>query len=177
MGKLEQILEGHSGAVMSLAFSHDGKRIVSGSRNNSVRVWNTNTGETEHVLEGYSGWVVSVALSPDGKNVISGSDDFTVRIWDTMTGEETALPPSETITFQDGSTITHIIPGKFQLLAPGEEKVSISWGREWILTKPLMEPCSIPLEFRGFNRQAFSSSKACFGYASGLVVIVDLKPM
>jgi len=176
-GKLERILEGHLETLVSVAFSRDGKRIVSGSKDNSVRVWNTITGEMERVLEGHSNWTMSVAFSPDGKKVVSGSHDHSVRIWDTMTGEVTLLPASKSIAFPDGGTVTHIMPGIFQLLAPGEKTVSISQDKDWLLTEPPMEACSIPPEFRGFYPHAFSGSKACFGYGTGLVVIVDLKPV
>ena len=118
----------------------------------------------------------SATFVPDGLWVISGALDHTVRIWDTVTGEPTVLPERESIPLSDGSIVTHIFPGFFQLLAPGEQKVSLSYGKEWILTNTPFEACAIPPEFRGFCIHAFSSSKVCFGYVSGLVVIVDLDP-
>jgi hypothetical protein len=69
-----------------VAFSPDGKKIVSGSWDNSVRIWNAETGKAEgNSLQCHTSDVRSVALSPDGKKIVSGSDDSSVRIWNAMT--------------------------------------------------------------------------------------------
>ena len=71
-GSCLQVLLGHSGNVSSVAYSPDGKRIVSGSWDKTVRVWDAQTGEALHTLEGHSTVVTSVAYSPDGKRIESG---------------------------------------------------------------------------------------------------------
>jgi WD40 repeat protein len=81
-----QTLEGHSDWVCSVAFSLDGKQIVSGSSDKTVRLWDVATGAALQRLEGHSDWVWSVAFSPDGKQIVSGSSDETVRLWDVATG-------------------------------------------------------------------------------------------
>ncbi|KNB04564.1 hypothetical protein FOXG_06625 [Fusarium oxysporum f. sp. lycopersici 4287] len=87
-GAEEQTFEGHSGSVNSVAFSNDGKRIASGSYDNTVKVWNMATGAEEQTFEGHSGSVNSVAFSNDGKRIASGSYDNTVKVWNMATGEE-----------------------------------------------------------------------------------------
>jgi WD40 repeat protein len=85
-GKKGRKLKGHSDMVNSVAFSPDGKRVVSGSNDNSVRIWNVAKGRIEHIMRGHSGGVRSVAFSPDGTLVVSGAWDG-IRIWNVATGE------------------------------------------------------------------------------------------
>ena len=80
-------LEGHSNYVRSVAYSPDGTKIISGSEDNTIKIWDANTGECLKTLEGHSNYVNSVAFSPDGTKIISGSNDDTIKIWDANTGE------------------------------------------------------------------------------------------
>jgi WD domain, G-beta repeat/Patatin-like phospholipase len=76
----------HSGPVRSVAFSPDGKLIVSGSYDRSVIVWEVATGILRQTLKGHLDSVRSVAFSPDSKLIASGSDNDRVIIWDVATG-------------------------------------------------------------------------------------------
>ncbi|WP_158303001.1 WD40 repeat domain-containing protein [Kosmotoga olearia] len=73
-------LQGHSGPVSSVAISPDGKYIVSGSWDNTIKLWNIN-GECLRTFEGHTDWVRTVAISPDGKYIVSGSENGKIRIW------------------------------------------------------------------------------------------------
>ncbi|HEY6333657.1 MAG TPA: GTP-binding protein, partial [Blastocatellia bacterium] len=81
------VLEGHRTWVRSVAWSGDGRRIASGSSDNTVRIWDSESGEMVRVLEGHRTWVRSVAWSGDGRRIASGSADNTVRIWDSESGK------------------------------------------------------------------------------------------
>jgi WD40 repeat protein len=85
------ILRGHTGPVFSVAVTPDGARIVSGSRDRSVRVWDARTGTELAVLKGHIAWISSVALTSDGARIVTGSGDGTARIWDAATGAELAV--------------------------------------------------------------------------------------
>jgi WD40 repeat protein len=89
-GPSPRVLEGHKAPVYSIAFSPDGKHIVSGSNDHTVRVWNAVTFEHLAQLDGHENWVSSVAFSPDSKHIVSGSYDRTVRVWNTVTFEQLA---------------------------------------------------------------------------------------
>ena len=75
--------------ILSASFSPDGKRIVSGSDDSIVRVWEAKVwgdGDLLLVLEGHEGRVRSVSWNPKGDTIVSGSDDKTVRVWDATYG-------------------------------------------------------------------------------------------
>jgi WD40 repeat protein len=65
-----------------VSFSPDGKRIVSGSFDLTLKVWDAETGQETLTLKGHSNDVWRVSFSPDGKRIVSGSTDKTVKIWD-----------------------------------------------------------------------------------------------
>ncbi|KAG8753330.1 hypothetical protein FRC11_007520, partial [Ceratobasidium sp. 423] len=78
---------GHSGSIRSIALSGDGTRMISGSNDNTLRLWDTQTGDgIGNPYVGHSGCVNSVAFSPDGTCIVSGSNDKTLKCWDTTTG-------------------------------------------------------------------------------------------
>jgi hypothetical protein len=81
-------LRGHKTLAMSVAFSPDGKRIISGNWDSTINVWDAETGDELRILRGHKECVESVAFSPDGRRIVSGSDDKTIKIWDSATGEE-----------------------------------------------------------------------------------------
>ncbi|KAK2464505.1 hypothetical protein APHAL10511_003484 [Amanita phalloides] len=85
--------EGHTGQVMSVAFSPDGTRIVSGSDDCTIRVWDARSGDVvAGPFKGHRDYVRSVAFSPDGTHIVSGSHDRTIRVWDAHSGDVVAGP-------------------------------------------------------------------------------------
>jgi WD40 repeat protein len=74
-------------------FRIDGFKIVSGSGDKTIRVWDVKIGvEMLPPLRGHEGRICSVAFSPDGSKIVSGSDDNTIRVWDATTGVEMLSP-------------------------------------------------------------------------------------
>ena len=80
--------KGHSYYIRSIAISPDGKNIVSGSIDKTIKVWDFKTGECLNTLEGHTSSINSIAISPDGKYIVSGSDDGIIKIWDFKTFKE-----------------------------------------------------------------------------------------
>jgi WD40 repeat protein len=87
-GQEKASFKGHADCVQSLAFSPDGKRLASASKDRTVQVWDTQTWEEVFTFRGHTRPVYSVVFSPDGKRLASASFDKTVRIWDAQTGQE-----------------------------------------------------------------------------------------
>lgn len=84
-GKLRH-LYGHEKEINSVAFSSDGKRLVSGSFDNTVRLWNVASRRMIGTVGVHKDRVTSVKLSRDDRIIISGSRDRTVKLWDANSG-------------------------------------------------------------------------------------------
>ena len=78
---LLRTLNGHSSSVNAVAVTADGKRAISGSDDNTLKVWDLTTGEEQFTLKGHSDSLNGVAITPNGKRVIFSSDD-TIKVWD-----------------------------------------------------------------------------------------------
>jgi WD40 repeat protein len=92
-GVLLRVLEGHKQSVKSVAFSPNGTRIVSGSDNNTLRLWDAKSGQPIGApLLCHESWILSVAFSPDGTRIVSGSNDKTLQLWDAKSGQPIGAP-------------------------------------------------------------------------------------
>ncbi|PPQ95352.1 LOW QUALITY PROTEIN: hypothetical protein CVT26_008197 [Gymnopilus dilepis] len=78
----------HWGRVLCLCLSHDGQKVVSGSEDGTVGIWDVATGSEIRKLEGHLRGVHSVVISRDDRKVLSGAGDGIVRVWDVLLGSE-----------------------------------------------------------------------------------------
>ena len=90
-------LRGHEGSVTRLAYSPDGRRLASASRDGSVKVWDAVTGEIDLTLRGHTNVVHGLTYSPDGRRLVTAAGgtnrggerlNSEVKIWDALTGQE-----------------------------------------------------------------------------------------
>ena len=77
-----QTLKGHSDTVSSVVITPDGKRVVSGSADHTLKVWDLQSGHELRTLEGHSDTVRAMAVTPDGTRAPSASNDRTLKLWD-----------------------------------------------------------------------------------------------
>jgi serine/threonine protein kinase len=83
-----KILEGHTGTVRCLTFTPDGQRLITGSDDQTIRVWNVDTGQQLLNLTGHTSTIKSLVVKSDGSMLVSGSDDQTIKLWNLGSGQE-----------------------------------------------------------------------------------------
>jgi WD40 repeat protein/serine/threonine protein kinase len=104
-------LKSHTGNIYALAFSPDGKNLVSGAADRTLCVWDIESRQLLRTLTGPTGDVYAVIFSPDGRRVVSAGRDRAIRIWDTVHWEEiTQLHGHTSLVYclafnPDGSTL------------------------------------------------------------------------
>ena len=86
-GSQTAILSGHTDEIGPVVFSSDGKSLVSGSDDMTIKLWDMQTGGAIKTFSGHTGLVHTVSISVDHTTIASGSHDETVRLWNTQTGE------------------------------------------------------------------------------------------
>lgn len=79
---------GHTNMVSSIAISPDNRYVLSGSWDNSLKLWGLKTGRVIRTFSGHTGFVNTAAFTKDGRYAVSGSNDDTLKLWDIATGKE-----------------------------------------------------------------------------------------
>ena len=126
----DKVLDGHSGPIVDLALSPDGKTLASASWDHTVRLWPLAGGEPR-VLSGNAQNVNGVAFSPDGKQVISAGYDATLRIWQLGRGggvivRNLPTPLNSVAVAPDGEIVSAGADGKVYFLSPqGEMRAEV----------------------------------------------------
>jgi WD40 repeat protein len=139
-------LLGHTGEVTSVAFSPDGKRVVTGSFDHTARVWDlSDATRAATVLAGGGGRVWSVAFSRDGKRVATGSDDGMARVWDLS---EPTRPP--TLLKGHGGIVNSVA------FSPDGDRVATGSGDPTTLVWDLSEPTRAPTPLKGHREGVWS---------------------
>jgi WD40 repeat protein len=78
---------GHGANISALAFSPDGKYLVSASEDATLKLWDPISGAEMRTLRGHSNVVTALAVNADGREIASASLDHTLRVWNAATGE------------------------------------------------------------------------------------------
>ena len=141
------VLKGDEYTVFAVALTPDGKTIVSGGEDKTIRLWDTSGKPIGQPFKGHQDRVNSVALTPDGKTIVSGGEDKTIRLWDTS-GKPIGQPFKG---HQDGVNSVAFSPDGKSIVSGSEDKTIRLWDTSG-------KPIGLPFKGHqdGVNSVAFS---------------------
>ena len=130
-------MEGHKEAVLAVRFSPDGKHLVTGSGDTTLRVWDINTCTPKHTLTGHKNWVLCVEWSPNSKYFASGDYVGGIRVWDAETMQCIFSNPKAHKKFVTSLSWEplHRNPNCHRLVSAGKDGMARVW--DIILRKPV----------------------------------------
>ena len=156
-GSQSGVLSGHTDAVYCVVFSSDGISLVSGSRDETVKLWDVQTGGIVKTFFGHTATVYSVSISADCTTIASGSGDKTICLWNVQTGE-----CCHTIQQQDSVSCVMFSPTDAQHIMSISDRKVWQWDANG---------CQIRPPFDG-SHAAFSSDGAQFVSCFGETIMV-----
>ncbi|NEO54192.1 MAG: protein kinase [Okeania sp. SIO3B5] len=160
-------LSGHNNWIRSIAISSDGQTVVSGSWDNTIKVWDWVNGSLQGTFATQSDKIFAVAITPDGKTVISGGADGTIKLWDLATGSL-----KNTLTVHSKAVYSIAISRDGQTVISGSADGTI---KIWDLATESLKS-TITAHSKAVYSVAISSEKQIIvsGSADGTIKIWDL---
>jgi WD40 repeat protein len=132
-------IQSHRGLVTCVAFSPNGKTVLTGSDDHTAQLWDTVTGKPLGPPLVHEGGITSVAFSPDNKTALTGSSDKTAKLWDVATGKPISTP------LQHENTVSKVVfsPSGNKVLTGSHDRTARLWATD---TGKLLCP---PLQHQG----------------------------
>ncbi len=121
-------LAGHPAPVQSLSFSKDGALLLSGGRDNAVKVWSVEQAKAIKTLRGHNSAVRAVTWTPDGRTVVSGSQDQRVLLWGIDSYEEFRVLEGRTLAGHTDAILgASFSPSGKEILTASRDRTARSW--------------------------------------------------
>ncbi|GAA0891730.1 hypothetical protein GCM10009122_14090 [Fulvivirga kasyanovii] len=122
--KLETVIQrGHYAAIKAVAFTPDGKYLLTGSRDKSIKLWDVASGRELRSFLGHKGTVNDIDVTDDGKYFVSSSADNTAKLWEITTGKMIR----DFVGHKDIMTTVDLSPDGTKLITAGYDWVSMLW--------------------------------------------------
>lgn len=150
-------LEGEPMIGYQAAFSPDGTKVVSITRNKTAYLWDGHDSGSVLALAGHADWITHAAFSPDGDTVVTSSADGTARLWDPNTGEEIAVLRGHTETVWDAA----FDPSSRRVVTVSTDSTARLWDASTGETRAILRGHTLPVV-----RAAFSSDGRLVATAS-----------
>jgi hypothetical protein len=149
-GKLLQELKGHQNTVLSVKFSADGQKLISSSRDATIRVWDLKN-KTNTVLPDNNSVAQQIEISPDGSRIYAAGADGSVRMWNTK--DQTLM--ATFASFSDGEWVTVTKGGYFVASNKGSDRLNVRDGSKIYgldqYFNALFRPDNVRVELAGMN--------------------------
>jgi WD40 repeat protein len=122
--KFVNVLAGHQGTVLGIAFSPDGKRLVTACEDGKIRIWSEDDWQVVATLAGHQGPVHWAEFSADGTLVVSAGEDKTVRVWSAADGKLL-----QTLSESQAPLLTVAFSPDGRYIAASAEQTVLIWER------------------------------------------------
>jgi WD40 repeat protein len=139
-GKPYLVFKGHSRQVSSVAFSPDGKTVLTGSYDGDVRLWDAQSGQLIRFFNAYTKVVYDVAFSLDGKNILTASGDSMARLWNALAPANEAAKIRTLIGHTDRVTTVAFSPDGSLLLTGSFDRTVRLWDATTGVVKHVFKP-------------------------------------
>ncbi len=123
-GEVVRLLRGHGNVIHKLAFSPDGKLLISGGGDKKAKIWKVESGELLQILRGHKEGIHEVSFAPDGRSVVTGSFDDTLRLWRVSDGKLLKVMTGHS---DDVGAVSYTPDGLY-ILSGSKDKTIRLWG-------------------------------------------------
>jgi WD40 repeat protein/DNA-binding SARP family transcriptional activator/energy-coupling factor transporter ATP-binding protein EcfA2 len=152
--RIHYTLNGHRGNVVGVAYSPDGKLLVTAGSDSTAKVWEAATGKELITLRGHTQVINDLAFPPEGKVLATASDDKTVKIWDIGSGQELRV-----LDFNDGVPWSVSYSADGAILATAGDTIVKVWNANTGELIRTLEGQHGPVAFSPVGRQLATSSE------------------